>query len=419
MTGPNSGLVDTVTLQRKVGYTTAVASGEQYLVFSAASPSTYTPVETVTYDYWTSSGPYGVAGELQICQFVTDASSNVLSTTAFNYWTTGSSGTAHLLQYMFTTDSYNRMVSAGGTSMPALYANTALTYYPSGQVSVLVSQGTGCSCNQGFGTYGFDYGSPSGNSPSYGNWTYQTTETLPNATTNTVYMNYLGETLLNVLTDPTIGPTWKTYYQYNSAGQLYETASPSAVSSYDTTHSDLGVTLNSTGLVNITNFYTGTTSGLSLTTSGGVDGYVESHAVQDGSNTGSIVPLDLSTYFMTPATNDGVSGNPTESVFPIATNIVYSLIASGGPQETDYTYMFFSGKNQIEQVTTILPVVYDEIGHVGGMGTTDHHIYGQRCLWPAGLGKWTRPTISTTRFNRPGHRRGDRANSGRPDIDHQ
>ena len=78
-------------------------------------------------------------------------------------------------------------------------------------------------------------------------------------------------TILLVINDPGGTNQWITFYRYNSDGQLIWVAQPSAVNGYDDTNDDL-LNFNSmtglyqylndsTGLINVTNYYTSTGSG--------------------------------------------------------------------------------------------------------------------------------------------------------------
>ena len=127
----------------------------------------------------------------------------------------------------------------------------------------------------------------------------KTVQTLPDISQIIAYTNYAGLPMLMVTIDPSGTNSWSTFYRYNTDGQLIWTAQPSAVNGYDDSYDDL---LNfdvitglyeylndSTGLINVTNYYSSTDISL-----GEVQDYVENENVREGQS-GTDVLLRL--YF--------------------------------------------------------------------------------------------------------------------------
>jgi hypothetical protein len=108
----------------------------------------------------------------------------------------------------------------------------------------------------------------------------KTVETLPDSSTNTVYTNFAGEMMLNVFQNS--GQKWETFYKYDGAGRVIMKANPSAVTGYNDAYADLldqnqvgdyGYLSSSSGLIELTDYYTSTTA--TETTAGSVAGYYQ------------------------------------------------------------------------------------------------------------------------------------------------
>ena len=97
------------------------------------------------------------------------------------------------------------------------------------RVSKLVAQGAGCSvCTGGLGTYAFA-SSVSGFADGYNTWRTRQVTTLPDGNTQTSYVNFAGQTVLEVYKDTASGQEWLTFSKYDSNGRLVLSAEPSAV----------------------------------------------------------------------------------------------------------------------------------------------------------------------------------------------
>ena len=194
---------------------------------------------------------------------------------------------------------------------------------------------------------------PRSPAPGYNVWATRTQQTLPDSSQIVVYCNYAGLAMLQVQIDPGGTNQWITAYIYNSDGLLIWTAQPSAVSGYDDSYDDLlhydtGTSLyaylnNSTGLINVMNYYTTTGSGAVLD-------YLQSECVREG-QTGSDVLLRSYTY----TSNIDSAGN---AVYPVASVVTYPDASDTSITiTTGYAYTYYTGTNQTQQRTTTLPVV--------------------------------------------------------------
>lgn len=61
-------------------------------------------------------------------------------------------------------------------------------------------------------------------------WKTKTVETLPNGTTNTVYSNGIGQTMLSAVSDGT--NTWRSFNRYDDAGRVTLSAGPASVTGH-------------------------------------------------------------------------------------------------------------------------------------------------------------------------------------------
>jgi RHS repeat-associated protein len=345
--GVNAGLVQNVTLRR-----------------STDGGNTWSDVRQAVFTYYDGTEPYGNVGDLQFLT-IEDGSNNVLGTYYYRYYTpadAGSGGYVGGLKYFFSEQSYARLTAALGTtpattvsdSQVAPYADDSYQYDASHRVTEAVAQGEGCSvCSGGLGTYTYSYATSS-NAPGYNSWAVKTVMTRPDGSTDTIYSNYAGETMLDAFTDATTGITTDTYYRYDNAGRVILTAQPSAVLGYNDSYADLLNYQNGTyqylsansGLIDLTAYYTTTTA--TATTPGGVAGYVYDHAIEQGYN-GTPIVQDSTTYFL--------QSGAGASYAPEATHTVYRNDDSTGAETTSYSYSYFAGTVQMQSMTTTLPVI--------------------------------------------------------------
>ena len=348
-------------------------------------------VQQVLYAYYDGTylgdDRYGNLGDLKTAA-IEDAAGGILSTDYYRYYTpydlidpsSGEQiGYIGGLKYVFDAASYAALVGSGVTdpagaadAAVAPYAEHYFQYDQERRVTLHSVQGAGATAGigvaatGGIGTFTYTYAANASyydntTNPSDGTncWDYETTETLPDGNENFVYCNFLGEAILNDFydkSDPSnvalSGDHWKTFYQYNPAGQVVMEAEPSAVIDYDTTYPDLNVIEKyldaDSGVINLTDYYAAPNTA-TADTAGGVAGFFEDSMIQVG-GTGTPILQETKDYYC--ATSGG-STNVVE-----ADDTVYRNDHGSGGEKTSYTYSHWDLVRP-EWVTTSLPVVPD------------------------------------------------------------
>jgi hypothetical protein len=243
---------------------------------STDSGSHWTTVRQVAYNYYDGSQAHGNLGDLMTATVVDGAgnpTNNAIDTCYYRYYTPAeiaahAPGYVGGLKFVFTADSYGRLVGAGlssdldtlGDDQVKAYANNYFEYDASLRVSKEVAQGAGCSaCAGGLGTFTFAYTNVTPTPTDYNAWATKTVETLPDGNQNIVYTNAYGEVMLSVYHDTTGQQnSWYTYYKFDGQGRCIMMAAPSAVSGIDPTHPDLGVSFQpdaNAGLITLYDYY--------------------------------------------------------------------------------------------------------------------------------------------------------------------
>ena len=360
------------------GRTTEGAEGRRAAAWTAAWS-----VRAAEYAYFDGTTTGGTAGDLKTA-VVKDGGGSVLDTTSARYFTadtvdgTGNPiGYAGALKMSFSPASYERFaawgtansttVDAATDAQAAVFADAQYQYDELHRVTQAILQGEGCSsCSGGQGAYTYAY-ETSQNTDGYNAWKFKTTETLPDGNQNIVYANFAGQTILSVFKDATTGQAWPSYRQYDLQGRLILEAGPAAVASYSETAPGLA-TLNATGVVQKTTYYTDNEATATATTAGGVPGYVYQTFVQRGGSGTSILQ----------STTDYISRTDGSiTVYPVSHQTQYRNADGSGGQTTSYAYTFFSGSIQPQQVTTTLPTVTN--GQNGpGTATSSTVVYDDR-----------------------------------------
>ncbi len=297
-------------------------------------------IRRAEYAYYGSSEDYGNEGDLKTAKRQLDDSGWVTTDTSYyRYYKDGdSNGFAHGLKFIIGPEAYQRLDDAVANPLTATdaqvddYADHYFEYDASRRVTKEVTRG---------GTHttllAYTY---SGNANGANNWHYKTVETRSGGETVTVYTNHLGQTLLRELKDGS--DSWVNYVQYNTQYQPKLHAHPSAVTSYDDSSADLGVSLKaSAGRIDVITYYS-TTSG------SGVEDYPEYEKVKEGS-TGTEVKLKK--YEYTSHTANSIT------VYPVSKLTVYRNDNGTGAIETSFSYSWHSGTHQMEQRVTTLPVI--------------------------------------------------------------
>ncbi len=330
----------------------------------------WTIIRQVAYTYYASGEAHGNVGDLKLA--VQDASGNALDTKYYRYYVNESTGYQHALKYVINPQSYARLVAALGTNLSSLtdtqvapYADNYFEFDAGQRVTKEIVQGQGCSgCSGGQGTYLFSYFASS-NANGYNSWKHKTVETLPDGNQNIVYSNYVREVMLDIYLHTTSNLKWDTFYKYDSSGRLILTAMPSAITGYDDTKADLLNSVNgnyqymsdNSGLIYIQDYGTSTTA--TSSTPGDVIGYLKDTKVQQG-ELGTAIKTSAQQYYSQTANS--------MTIYLVANTTKYRNTDGTGAETTGITYTFFSGTNQIQSVTTTLPVISSG---QNGPGTAD------------------------------------------------
>ena len=381
---PNAGQISNVTLRRQV------------------NGGAWSTVRQVNYDYYDGTGqkPYGNLGDLRTATTL-DGNGNPLDTNYYRYYTSADAGTIGYvdgLKYSFSPQSYARLVAGVGNPFTATdtevapYADAYYEYDPSSQrVTKAVVQGSGCSvCTGGQGTFTYTYAT-STNPTGYNSWAYKTVETLPDSTTNTVYANYAGETMLSVYQSG--NQNWETFYQYDGAGRLILKANPSAVTGFNDSFADLldqtqvgdyGYLSSNTGLIELTDYYTTTTAG--ETTAGAAAGYYQDTKLEQGKS-GTPILQKAVQYFA----HTGAS-----TIFPVATTTVYRNTDGTGAETTSNSYTWYTGTTQMQSMAVSKPVISAAENGPGGADviTTNYDASGRATQTTDGDGY-----VTTTQYD--------------------
>ena len=314
--------------------------------------ATWTTTRITNFTYYSAGDAQGDKGDLE-SDIVTDADGNLLDSQYFTYYTSSSDiGYDHGLKMEFGSDSYARLTAAGLTLASSdadllPYADQYFQYDSQQRITEHIVQGEGCSaCTGGAGTYTYAYSTGSVSNPdptddpnAYNVWTNKTVETLPDGNTNTLYTNQYGMTILTVFTDIGAGQAWSTFTKYAGtgadAGEAVLTAQPTAVTGYSESAADL-VTLNDSGLINLTDYYSSTTATSSVP--GGVAGEVEDTKIEDGSSGTPILQSSMD-YFLRTGTD--------VTIYPVADSVVYRNTDGTGAQTTSYSYTWQGSTDQM------------------------------------------------------------------------
>ncbi len=323
--GPNAGMLSSVVLRHKVGF-----------------GGSWVTVQQVVYTYYDGSETHGNTGDMEFAT-VEDASSNVLDTTYYRYYTSNTStGYTHGLEYVFRPASYARLTAALGTSVDSLtdsqvapYADNAFQYNLAQQVTQeIAAAGSSTNTNPGQGTFTYAY-TASTNTAGMNSWAMKTVETLPDGTSNIVYTNEANEVMLNVYEDASSNK-WDNFYEYDTYGSVILAAQPSAITGYDDSYADLlhyssgsyAYLSSSSGL--ITTYIYGSSTTATSSTPGNVAEYLESTSVQQGQ---SGTPILQSSQEYIAHTASGYA-----TVYPLASQTVYRNTDGTGGETTSYSY---------------------------------------------------------------------------------
>jgi RHS repeat-associated protein len=375
--------------------------------------------ETYTYSYYGTSTRGNPNDLKNVIHTISDGAATQTDVSYMRYYTSADTGGyVGGLKYVVSGTSYDRLMAAIGStdistvddSVIASYADGYYEYDSSGRVTKIVSQGNGCSiCTAGLGTTTFSY-TESGYTPKtttqsmdltgltvlgtdpasvayraqrlidLNTWRNKQVVTLPGFNfgnvsdpqnvTITTYTNFQGQIILKETTQNATGQTWREFHRFDSDGREIVSAGPAVVTGKNEGFGDLvnyGVAGNyladSSGIMNYVDYDNGRV----------LDTYITNG---DGASATKRY-LTYNTYTFSAA--DSVI------VYRLASSKVFSGDVSSAPSTssgrvTSFSYDYYSGTNQIRQMTTTLPGVlatsngsgvdvinktyFDEYGHV-------------------------------------------------------
>jgi RHS repeat-associated protein len=354
--GPNKGLLASVTLRRRV------------------NSGAWTAVRRTEYVYYGNEA-HGNVGDLK-STILKDGAGLVIDVDYRRYYKNEAGGYPHGLKYVLSPQSLARLKTVylnpdlATDAQVAPFADQYFEYEPTGQHRVVteVVQGAGSSASSpsGLGWYTYSYTSSCNTLRNL--WAVKTVETLPdhnapaNLSENIVYANSFNQVLLKLyVTGPQASPqTWATFYRYDNSGRLLWKANPSAVITAGVNFDQYPDLLNqdrpnhyqylrdSSGLIEITDYGASTTA--TATTAGDVLGYYKDTQLKQGQNGTPILQRKV-TYYSRSAAG--------ATIYPMATETVYpdTLGDAGARRTTTYSYDFYPGTTQMRMQTVTKPAV--------------------------------------------------------------
>ena len=270
-------------------------SGAHSCACRQTNGGSWSTVRQVVYDYYDGTDSNGDAGDLDTAK-IEDAAGNLIDEDYYRYYTPGDpNGYTHGLKYFFSATSFARLAAAvpdpltASDSEVAPYADDYFEYDAQQRVTKAIVQGAGSSGADGdLGTFTYSY-TTSDNPAGPNSWAVKTTETLPDGNQNIVFSNSSGQLMLEVFVDahdpanPALqGDQWITFNKYSDQGQIIETAQPSAVTGYDEDAPDLldfedgssSYLADSSGVIDIDDYYSESSATAGDTSAGGVTAYL-------------------------------------------------------------------------------------------------------------------------------------------------
>lgn len=326
--GPNVGKLQSLTVKRSINPTTEI--------------------RRMVYSYYEADEEFGSLGDLktgveQILRGVTWVDHE---TSYYRYYKEGdANGFAHGLRYVLGPQAFARLKQDPQVADPFLATNSKIAEYADKYFEYDAQQRATKSVIQaGLLSYTYAY-TVSAHSDSVSNWKQKVTVTRPDGSQQSTYTNYLQSTLLVDFSFG--GDHWIDYYEYDADSREILHAHPSAVIGYDEGDANLAVILRADeGLIDLTNYYATTTA--TPTTPGGVSGKAQFTKIQKGTSSAEI-KLSETTYF------ERSAGNAT--FYPIAELTRFRHTDGTGEITTSFAYTWFDGTTQVEQRTTMLPIV--------------------------------------------------------------
>tara|TARA_R110002072_G_C7976780_1_gene535574 strand:+ start:9789 stop:15815 length:6027 start_codon:yes stop_codon:yes gene_type:complete len=329
--GPNDGFISSVT-------------------FSRSS----TPIRKTEYEYYTDSDSFGDDGHLKtaILHQYNGSSWDELSTQYYRYYKEGAAlGSEGRMQFALSPEAFQKLSAttdpfAAAPGVVAQFADFKFEYDDRGRVNKEWTRA---------GSMEFTYAyTLSTNEIGPNSWTYKTVMGRPDGATETVYANYAGSTMLNVLKDG--GDEWCSFQSFDFENRVILQADAAAIKGYsesspsllgynesDGSYTDLEAT---EGLIKLTSY---------------VDGnFVFEEKIKKG-QTGTEILVSRSEYLEHTPTGS------TESIYLLEKSIAFPDETDPNKTiETSYAYTFHNIPQpsplpplemKVASRTTTLPVI--------------------------------------------------------------
>jgi RHS repeat-associated protein len=308
-------------------------------------------VRRALFEYHDNGATNGVIGDLKQVAIETwqapcgggAAAWSPVRKTYYRYYTASSAtGYARGLKYVVNPDAFARMTAASlnpdtaTDAQVAAYADHYFEYDSTQRVTKEVTNG-------GLLTYAFAY-TTNALAPAYNSWRGKTVETLPDGNTNTVYTNYAGQVILKAFNHTGTGEFWYDYYHFDSQGRMDQRAESSAVASFSESLPGLVTLKTSEGLIYVTEYYPGNATG-----TGEAPGYAKYQKRQQGSGGTPVIMTEM-LYEKRTAADGSIT-------FPLWKQIAYPNDTTSGPITVEMTRTWFSGTQQMDELTMTLPAV--------------------------------------------------------------
>ena len=327
------------------------------IAYSQSVSGVSTTVRNVTYAYYTVSGPNGPAGTLQRVR-VADGAGAVLDTTYYRYGAFDAGGWMPL-RYAVQPTAYERLfadlgsdaaIDAASDATIAPYADYFFQYVAGTHtVQSETVSGQGCNCGTSGGRGVFTYAITSaahGAAAGPNVWSRKNVMSSPDGNLRTVYMNGVGQTMLEVYKDVASGFEWRTYWRFNTDNSTASVAFASAVTGHDETLPGLVSSAHlpdAAGLWHLYEYYATTNL-----PAGAVAKHLSAAKIRQG-ELGTAVLLQSNTF----TSRSGTGG----TIYPLAGKTVYRNTNGTGGATTSFSYTWQGSTDQMLQKTTTHPVV--------------------------------------------------------------
>ena len=352
---------------------------------------TWENIRSVEYTYYGSGMLGGNSNDLRLAT-IKEASGGVISRNYYRYSpvVNGFGG----IKYVFYDNALNRaMASLGGLTgvlaapdgSVAGFADSEFTFDSLKRtVASAKIQDAGCGC-PGTGVGVFSSSLIHNPNPAFSpsrrdHWSSRFIETRPDGNQTTTYSNSYNQRLLQVYVEVATGKTWRSFWQYDSSGNVILSADTVAITGHDESFNDLlnysggnwQYISDSTGFVE--NKVWATTTTATETVAGDVKGRLISTTIRKG-ELGAAVPQSQTKYFLR------IGGDGTV-IYPVASETIYRDDAGLNPQTTNYSYTWRGTTTIPLSRSVVLPVVSTAQNGSGvATGRTDVYDAWSRPVW--------------------------------------